>query len=104
MLNLIGNAIEAMPGGGRLRVAAHAGDDAVEVSLTDTGPGVAAADREKVFEPFFTTRAETGGTGLGLAVAREIVMKHGGTIRVDDGDGGGARFVVSLPRVQTGAR
>ena len=104
MLNLIGNAIEAMPGGGRLCVAAHAGDHAVEVSLTDTGPGVAAADREKVFEPFFTTRAETGGTGLGLAVAREIVMKHGGTIRVDDGDGGGARFVVSLPRVQTGAR
>jgi signal transduction histidine kinase len=100
MLNLIANAIEAMPGGGTLRVAARAGDHDVEVSMTDTGPGVDAADREKVFEPFFTTRGDTGGTGLGLAVAREIVMKDGGTIRVEDGDGGGARFVVSLPRLR----
>jgi signal transduction histidine kinase len=99
MLNMIANAIEAMPGGGTLRVAAHAGDHDVEVSMTDTGTGVDVADREKIFEPFFTTRGETGGTGLGLAVAREIVMKNGGTIRVEDGDGGGARFVVSLPRV-----
>jgi signal transduction histidine kinase len=100
MLNMIANAIEAMPGGGTLRVAARAGEQDVEVSMTDTGSGVDAADREKVFEPFFTTRAETGGTGLGLAVAREIVMKSGGTIRVEDGDTGGARFVVSLPSVR----
>ena len=105
MLNLIANAIEAMPGGGTLRVAARAGEHDVEVSMTDTGSGVDVAFREKVFEPFFTTRGETGGTGLGLAVAREIVMKSGGTIRVDDGDGGGARFVVSLPRLwQAGSR
>jgi signal transduction histidine kinase len=105
MLNLIANAIEAMPGGGTLRVAARAGEHEVEVSVTDTGSGIEVADREKVFEPFFTTRGETGGTGLGLAVAREIVMKDGGTIRVVDGDGGGARFVVSLPRWrQTGDR
>jgi signal transduction histidine kinase len=97
LLNLIGNAIEAMPGGGTLRVAARAGEHDVAISITDTGPGIEAADRERVFEPFFTTRADTGGTGLGLAVAREIVMKDGGTIRVEDGDGGGARFVVSLP-------
>jgi len=100
MLNLIANAVEAMPGGGTLRVVARAGEREVEVSMTDTGSGVDVADREKVFEPFFTTRAETGGTGLGLAVARELVMKHGGAIRVEDGDGGGARFVVSLPRAQ----
>jgi hypothetical protein len=100
MLNLIANAIEAMPGGGTLRVTARAGDREVEVAMTDTGSGVDAADREKIFEPFFTTRRAAGGTGLGLAVAREIVMRHGGTIRVEAGDGGGARFVVSLPRVQ----
>jgi signal transduction histidine kinase len=100
MLNLIANAIEAMPGGGTLWVAAHAGPHDLEVWVTDTGPGVAAADRERVFEPFFTTRGDAGGTGLGLAVAREIVMKDGGTIRVEDGDGGGARFVVSLPRLR----
>jgi signal transduction histidine kinase len=100
MLNLIANAIEAMPGGGTLRVTARAGDREVEVAMTDTGSGIDAADREKIFEPFFTTRRAAGGTGLGLAVAREIVMRHGGTIRVEAGDGGGARFVVSLPRVQ----
>jgi len=100
MLNLIANAIEAMPGGGTLCVTARAGDREVEVAMTDTGSGVDAADREKIFEPFFTTRRVAGGTGLGLAVAREIVMRHGGTIRVEAGDGGGARFVVSLPRVQ----
>jgi signal transduction histidine kinase len=98
MLNMIANAIEAMPGGGALKVSARADEHAIEVSMADTGSGIAAADREKVFEPFFTTRADAGGTGLGLAVAREIVMKHGGTICVDDAGGGGARFVVSLPR------
>lgn len=100
MLNLIGNAIDAMPGGGTLRVAVRAGERAVEISVADTGPGVAPADRERVFEPFFTTRADAGGTGLGLAVAREIVMQGGGTIHVEDAAGGGARFVVSLPRLR----
>jgi len=98
LLNLITNAIEAMPGGGTLRMTAHAGEQNVEVAISDTGAGIPTADHEKVFEPFFTTRRDTGGTGLGLAVAREIVMKSGGTIRVEDGDGWGARFVVSLPR------
>jgi signal transduction histidine kinase len=100
LLDMIANAIEAMPGGGTLRVAARAGEHDLELSMTDTGSGVDAVDREKIFEPFFTTREDTGGTGLGLAVAREIVMKSGGTIRVEDGDGGGARFVVSLPRAR----
>jgi signal transduction histidine kinase len=98
MLNLIANAIDAMPGGGTLRVAAGAGERELELVIADTGPGVDAAHREKIFEPFFTTRRATGGTGLGLAVAREIVMRHGGSIRVEAEAGGGARFVVALPR------
>lgn len=102
MLNMISNAIEAMPGGGTLRVAARAGDGEVELVIADTGPGVDVAYRDKIFEPFFTTRRDSGGSGLGLAVAREIVMRHGGTIRVEAEDGGGARFVVSLPRVRQG--
>lgn len=81
-----------------LRVVAHAGDDAVEITVADTGPGIAPADRERVFEPFFTTRAE--GTGLGLAVAREIVTTGGGTLQASDSAGGGAMLVVSLPRPQ----
>jgi len=105
MLNLIANAVEAMPDGGTLRVAARAGERELELVFADTGPGVDAAHREKIFEPFFTTRRDTGGTGLGLAVAREIVIRLGGTIRVEAEDGGGARFVVTLPRAgESGAR
>lgn len=103
LLNLIGNAIEAMPEGGTLRVVARPGESGVELAIADTGPGVAAAHREQIFEPFFTTRRSSGGTGLGLAVTREIVMRHGGTIRVESSDGGGARFVVSLPRPHAAA-
>lgn len=98
LLNLIANALEAMPAGGTLRVAARAGENDVELAITDTGAGIDAAHSEKVFEPFFTTRRSAGGTGLGLAVTREIAVRHGGSIRVEPGDGGGARFVVSLPR------
>lgn len=104
LLNMIGNAIEAMPGGGALRVTAHAHDRTVELAVSDTGPGVADEDRDRIFEPFFTTRRDAGGTGLGLAVAREIVMRHGGTIRVEAADGAGARFAVSLPRREAGER
>jgi signal transduction histidine kinase len=84
-------------------VTARAGEHGVEIAISDTGSGIAPADRENVFEPFFTTHRDTGGTGLGLAVAREIVMKSGGTIRAEDDDGGGARFVVSLPRPRAAA-
>ncbi|HSS02640.1 MAG TPA: sensor histidine kinase [Kofleriaceae bacterium] len=98
LLNLIGNALEAMPAGGTLRVAARAGENDVELAISDTGAGIDAAHSEKVFEPFFTTRRSAGGTGLGLAVTREIAVRHGGHIRVEPGESGGARFVVSLPR------
>lgn len=104
MLNLIANAIDAMPGGGALRIAARADEREVEVAVTDTGSGIDPADRENVFEPFFTTRRSAGGTGLGLAVAREIVMRHGGSIRVEASEQGGARFIVSLPCVQEAGR
>jgi signal transduction histidine kinase len=75
--------------------AAAKGSDAL-LAVADDGPGVAAADRERLFEPFFTTRRADGGTGLGLAIARSLVEAHGGTILLADTTAG-ARFEVTLP-------
>jgi len=67
----------------------------VEIAVIDRGPGIAAADREQIFNPFFTTKP--GGVGLGLAVSAKIVDDHGGTIAVDSEPGRGAAFIVTLP-------
>ncbi len=96
-LNLLTNSLQAMPGGGRLRCTTRAlpGRRSVEVRIADTGPGIAAEVRPHLFEPFFTTRAD--GTGLGLALCREIVLDHGGTIELVDEPG--TVFRVILPGV-----
>lgn len=97
--NLGLNAAEAAPREGRIRFAAKSlaqgGVAGVSIVVSDTGPGVPAALRERVFEAFETTRV--GGTGLGLALARHAVALHGGWIRLDDAPGGGARIRIWLP-------
>ncbi|MFN8641612.1 MAG: ATP-binding protein [Candidatus Binatia bacterium] len=95
LLGLLGNAAEAMAAGGAVRLGASAAQGVVQLSVDDAGPGVPAELRERIFEPFFTTRSR--GTGLGLAVARQIVEAHGGRIEVGDAPSGGARFTVTLP-------
>ena len=95
LLGLLSNAVEAAPAGSEVALAAQARDGVVELAVADAGPGVPAELRARVFEPFFTTRAR--GTGLGLAVARQIVEAHGGRIAVDAAAAGGARFTVCLP-------
>jgi signal transduction histidine kinase len=97
VLNLAANALQAMPRGGSLHCQTRlfSADDEVELRVRDTGPGVPPDVRPRLFEPFFTTRAE--GTGLGLALCAEIVHQHGGSIELVDGDGPGAEFVVRLP-------
>ena len=95
-MNLVRNAVDAVGRGGTVKVSVYADDvDHVAVAIDDNGPGVAAADREQIFSPFFTSKKE--GTGLGLVVAREIAREHGGDISVSDSALGGATFRLRLP-------
>jgi signal transduction histidine kinase len=97
LVGLLSNAVEATPPGGEIVVRTHAANGGVELAVGDGGAGIAPELRARVFEPFFTTRPN--GTGLGLAVARQIVEAHGGRIDVGDLPGGGACFTVRLPAV-----
>ncbi|MGH7311552.1 MAG: sensor histidine kinase, partial [Candidatus Rokuibacteriota bacterium] len=97
-LNIINNAVQAMPGGGVLAVQTRASEDEVTMAFTDTGPGIAPEHRERIFEPFFTTKSEVNGTGLGLAVSVGIVRQHGGTIDVVSQLGQGSTFTIRIPR------
>ena len=95
--NLIKNAIDAMEHGGSLRITARTGDAEHVVAFDDSGPGV--PDPERIFEAFYTTKSQGKGTGLGLAVCREIIESLGGTISAENREEGGARFSVRLPRI-----
>ena len=98
LLNLVGNAVDAMPNGGTLTVSAGPRDDGrYSVVVQDTGVGISAADREKMFEPYFTTKAS--GLGLGLVLTKKIVDAHGGEIAVESAPGKGTRIEVALPAV-----
>lgn len=100
LLNLATNALQAMPGGGRLhcRTREQKQLQSVEITVADTGPGILPNDRRHLFEPFFTTRPE--GTGLGLALCREIVLQHGGVIELAVQSNPGATFRVVLPAAE----
>jgi signal transduction histidine kinase len=95
LLNVAVNALEAMPQGGRLMVAAEREDQRIAVRLRDSGPGIDPADLERIYEPDFSTKQ--GGSGIGLYVARALVELHGGTIRVDSAPGQGTEVKVTLP-------
>ncbi|MFN8542703.1 MAG: ATP-binding protein [Candidatus Binatia bacterium] len=95
LLNLVRNAMQAMPDGGTLTVRVATEADGVTIEVRDTGPGIPAGEQEAIFRPFFTKR--TRGTGLGLAVARELVKGMSGKLRVASEPGQGATFTVTLP-------
>ena len=96
-LNLIINAQHAMPEGGTLAVSARVVDEAVLMEFADTGIGIPDALLDNIFEPFFSTRSEQGGTGLGLSVSYGIVERHGGSIEVHSEYGEGTRFSLRFP-------
>jgi K+-sensing histidine kinase KdpD len=94
--NLLDNAARHSPDGRVIRVRARERDGMIEVAVTDQGPGVAPADRERVFEPFLHGEGSTS-SGIGLAICKAIVEAHGGTISVEESNGGGAQFLFTLP-------
>jgi nitrogen fixation/metabolism regulation signal transduction histidine kinase len=99
LVNLVKNAIEALGGTGLIVLrAVRAGDDVIALEVADNGPGIPAGLREKIFRPYFTTKAE--GTGLGLAIVQRIAGEHGGRIEVVDTPGGGTTFRLILPVVR----
>jgi signal transduction histidine kinase len=100
LLNLVSNAIDAMPGGGCLHVATQAGEDQVSVMIGDTGSGIAPDLLPTIFEPWITTKPPGQGTGLGLSITRDVVVRLGGAIRAEPAPGGGTRVIVSLPADQ----
>jgi signal transduction histidine kinase len=102
LLNLIHNALQAMPDGGEMKIATEStsrhGHDWVVVSVRDTGVGIPQMEQARIFEPFYTTKGNQGGTGLGLSVTYGIITDHGGQIDVESQPGFGSKFSVWLPQ------
>ena len=103
LLNLVTNAVDAMPDGGRLTLGARREDDGVALVVTDSGAGIQGDDLMRVFEPLFTTKPLGKGTGLGLPILREIVEAQGGTVRLESRPGEGTTAIVHLPRSAEGS-
>ena len=95
--NLFLNAKDAMPSGGRLRVATLAEDSVVRVEVSDTGVGIPPQHLHRIYDPFFTTKGSGRGTGLGLAVSYGIIQEHSGKIQVESRPGWGTRFCLEFP-------
>lgn len=103
LINLLTNAIDAMPQGGVVSVTERRQNDRVEIIVSDAGTGIPPQHRDRIFEPFFTTKPGVTGTGLGLSVSYGIIERHHGSIRVDSAPGVGTTFTVSLPVAKTSA-
>ncbi|MBI1867364.1 MAG: PAS domain S-box protein [Methylocystis sp.] len=97
IVNLILNAFQAMPNGGRLTIAGRRDGAEAVIEIRDTGPGIPEAHLAKIFDPFFTTRSDSRRAGLGLSVSHAIVRQHGGNLTVRTSPSDGATFVVRIP-------
>jgi len=95
LLNIVLNGVQAMPSGGRLSIRVEHSDDTSSVWIRDEGEGIPFENRARIFDPFFTTKDH--GTGLGMAIAHNLIQGHGGDIRIVDQDGPGGTFQIVLP-------
>jgi signal transduction histidine kinase len=100
--NLVLNAMDAMPNGGKLTISARPQGANIEIRVADTGEGLTQEECERLFTPYYTTKVH--GTGLGLAIVQSVVADHGGTIAVESHAGSGATFIITLPRANQGHR
>ena len=98
LMNLILNAIEAMPDGGRLRIASETTEEMLRLEITDSGGGISEEEAKNIFEPFYTTKSQ--GLGLGMPYARKIIEQHGGTISLISQPGQGTTIRLTLPETQ----
>jgi signal transduction histidine kinase len=95
LLNVVRNALDAMPGGGHLRVSAKRSGDRCEISVSDTGPGIPDELRQRIFEPFYSTKES--GSGIGLAMTTRVLQMHGGSVDFESVPGQGTTFCLRLP-------
>jgi signal transduction histidine kinase len=103
-INIINNAVQAMPDGGGLRIRTATGNGEAVISFSDTGIGISPENMKKIFEPFFSTKESGDGTGLGLSISYRIVQNHGGRIEVQSHPGQGTVFTVFLPMQDRGVQ
>ena len=96
-MNLIVNAIQAIPGRGRIRLTSRRNGDDIEFGVADDGGGIDAETMPRIFDLGFTTKSKGEGSGIGLAISRRIIEEHGGSIRARSRDAGGSEFIVRLP-------
>jgi len=102
LTNILENALRHTPEGGEIILSAQKTQASVQISIQDSGPGVAQEEIERIFERFYRSdpsrqRTDDGGSGLGLAIAKSIVERHNGTIRAESGSGQGLKIIISLP-------
>ncbi len=97
LINLIGNAIQAMKNGGTVRINLSQAENSIALSVQDNGVGIPEKNLQRIFDPFFTTKPEGEGTGLGLSVSFGIITRHRGQISVDSKPGLGTTFTILLP-------
>jgi signal transduction histidine kinase len=100
-MNILSNAVDAIDDKGTITLKTSISKGIIQISIKDTGPGIPENIREKIFDPFYTTKGVGKGTGLGLSISQSIIEKHKGNISVKSETGKGTEFIISIPVKQT---